>query len=57
MDYPSKQLILLNDIETLKRRIEEIEAIVKYGESPFKALSYLRTDIKDIMSKIMKKEY
>lgn len=41
--------IKVNDIKTLKRRLDEIEAVIKAGESPFELLSYLRTDITKLM--------
>jgi len=43
---------MLRDIKSLNRRIKEIEAIIKADESPFQALSYLRSDIKEIMEKV-----
>jgi hypothetical protein len=44
--------ISVNDIKTLKRRLDEIEAVIKAGESPFELLSYLKTDITNLMKKI-----
>lgn len=43
---------ILNDIEHLKRRIEEAEAIVKANESPFSHLSYIKSDITNILRKL-----
>jgi len=44
--------ISMTDVKQLKRRVEEIGAVVKAGESPFELLSGLKSDIKDIMKRI-----
>lgn len=48
---------LLLDIKKLKRSLNEVEAIAKAGESPFQALSYLKSDIEDVMKAIALKKY
>lgn len=44
--------ISMTDIKQLKRRVEEIGAVVKVGESPFELLSGLKSDIIDMMKRI-----
>jgi len=44
--------ISTKDIKQLKRRLEEIEAVVKAGESPFELLSNFKFDIARMMKNI-----
>jgi hypothetical protein len=39
----------LDDIKIIRRRLDESEAIIKAGESPFQHLSGIRFDIRKIM--------
>jgi len=48
----TEKKVTVQDIKKLKRRVEEIEAVVKAGESPFDLLSFLRTDVKNLMKSI-----
>jgi len=48
----TEKKVTVQDIKKLKRRVEEIEAVVKAGESPFDLLSFLRTDVKNLMKGI-----
>jgi len=47
-----KKEMLIN-LRSLKRRIEEAEAIVKADESPFDHLSMVKSNITDILRKLM----
>lgn len=40
------------DIKKLKRKVDEIEAVVKAGESPYDLLSFLKTEITNLMKGI-----
>jgi len=42
----------MTDVKQLKRRVEEIGAVVKANESPFELLSGLKSDIKEMMKRI-----
>ena len=51
MDNPLKKSInekklSKHDMDTLQDKVDEIKAIVHFGESPFRELSYLITHIK-----------
>ena len=41
--------ITSSDIKFLQRRVQEIKAVVKLGESPFELLSHLKTEITRMM--------
>jgi len=43
------------DLDLLQRRLDEVKALVKAGESPFKALSYLSSAVKEVMFRKEKK--
>lgn len=43
---------VLRDIDKLRKRLDEVEAIVKSDESPFRHLSYIKTEVKELMDKI-----
>ncbi len=47
------EMVSTTDIKTLGRRVKEIEAVVKVGESPFELLSSLKFDIEKLMKKVM----
>lgn len=45
---------MLDELRKLKRRIEEAEAIVKAGESPYQHLSIIKSDITDLFRNVKK---
>lgn len=45
---------ILDDIEGLKRRLDEAIAIVKHGENPFNHLSYIKTNTTLLLNKLAK---
>lgn len=47
-----EQKDMLKDMNSLKKRVEEAEAIVHGGESPFKHLSLMKSLIQEMMDKI-----
>ena len=45
-----------DNLYDLQEKVDEVKAITRAGESPFRALSYLKTSIKVMMDKLSTKE-
>lgn len=42
------------ELETLQNKVDDVKVITTFGESPFQALSYLKSYICELMDKIVK---
>ena len=44
--------VTLRDTKQIRRKLDEIDAVIKAGESPHELLSYLRTYLWDLMRNV-----
>jgi len=49
----TERKVTTNDVKMLRRKLDEVEAVIKAGESPFELLGYLKTEIGKLMKNIM----